>query len=74
MARGVLWSQYHSICYSHKVKHIDNSLNAFEYAFKKLSKIIKNNKKIENNLLGKPCETVFTRVADFQAVATSQKE
>ncbi len=74
MARGVLWSQYHSICYSHEVKHIDNSLNAFEYAFKKLSKIIKNNKKIENNLLGKPCETVFTRVADFQAVATSQKE
>ena len=73
MFRGVLWSQYHSICYSHKEKHIDYSLNAFEDAFKKLSKIVKNNKKIENNLLGKPCETVFTRVADFQAVATSQK-
>ena len=73
MFRGVLWSQYHSICYSHKEKHIDYSLNAFEDAFKKLGKIIKNNKKIENNLLGKPCETVFTRVADFQAVATSQK-
>ena len=73
MFRGVLWSQYHSISYSHKEKHIDHSLNAFEDAFKKLAKIVKNNKKIENNLLGKPCETVFTRVADFQAVATSQK-
>ena len=74
MYRGVLWSQYHSICYSHKEKHIDHSLNAFEYAFKKLRKIVKNNQKIENNLLGKPCETVFTRVADFQTVATSQKK
>lgn len=73
MFRGVLWSQYHSISYSHKKKHIDSSLNAFEDAFKKLSKIVKNNKSIENSLIGKPCETVFTRVADFQAVATSQK-
>ena len=73
MFRGVLWSQYHSISYSHKKKHIDTSLNAFEDAFKKLSKIVKNNKSIENSLIGKPCETVFTRVADFQAVATSQK-
>jgi glutamate-1-semialdehyde 2,1-aminomutase/spore coat polysaccharide biosynthesis protein SpsF len=73
MFRGVLWSQYHSICFSHKEKHIDYSLNAFEDAFKKLRSIIRNNKKIENYLLGKPCETVFTRVADFQAVATSQK-
>ena len=74
ITRGVLWSQYHSISYSHKKRHIDNSLNAFEYALKKLRKIIKNKHKIENNLLGKPCETVFTRVADFQAVATSQKK
>ncbi len=73
MCRGVLWSQYQSISYSHKEKHIDSSLNAFEDAFKILRKIVKNNKKIENNLIGKPCETVFTRVADFQAVATSQK-
>ena len=73
MFRGVLWSQYHSICYAHKEKHIDYSLNVFEDAFKKLNKIIKNNKNIENSLLGKPCETVFTRVADFQSVATSQK-
>ena len=41
--------------------------------FKKLKKIVKDNKRIENYLLGKPCETVFTRVADFQSVATSQK-
>ena len=74
MSRGVLWSQYHSISYSHKNKHIDYSLNAFEDSFKKLNKIIKNNKRIENHLLGKPCETVFTRVADFQSVATSQKK
>ncbi|MDC1045883.1 aminotransferase class III-fold pyridoxal phosphate-dependent enzyme [Candidatus Pelagibacter sp.] len=74
MFRGVLWSQYHSICYSHKNLHIDKSLNAFEDAFKKLKNIVKNKKSIENNLLGKPCETVFTRVADFQSVATSQKK
>ena len=73
MTRGVLWSQYQSISYSHKEKHIDKSLNAFEDAFKRLKNIIKQGKKIENNLLGKPCETVFTRVADFQAAATSQK-
>jgi len=73
MFRGVLWSQYHSISYSHKEKHIDYSLNAFEDAFQKLNKIIKTNRSIENNLIGKPCETVFTRVADFQSVATSQK-
>ena len=32
-----------------------------------------NKKNIENYLIGKPCQTVFTRVADFQSVATSQK-
>ena len=73
MFREVLWSQYHSMCYSHKNSHIDKSLNAFEDAFKKLRNIIKNKKNIENSLIGKPCETVFTRVADFQSVATSQK-
>ena len=73
MVRGVLWSQYHSLSYSHKKKHIDKSLNAFEDAFKKLNLIIKNNRKIEGYLLGKPCKTVFTRVADFQAAATSQR-
>jgi glutamate-1-semialdehyde aminotransferase len=73
MFREVLWSQYHSICYSHKNSHIDKSLNAFEDAFKKLKNIVKNKKRIENSLIGKPCETVFTRVADFQSVATSQK-
>ena len=73
MFREVLWSQYHSMCYSHKNSHIDKSLNAFEDAFKKLRNIVKNKKSIEDNLLGKPCETVFTRVADFQSVATSQK-
>ena len=74
MFREVLWSQYHSISYSHKNLHIDKSLNAFEAAFKKLKNIVKNNNSIENNLLGKPCETVFTRVADFQSVATSQRK
>ena len=33
-----------------------------------------NKKNIEDYLLGKPYETVFTRVADFQSVATSQKK
>jgi glutamate-1-semialdehyde 2,1-aminomutase len=73
MARGVLWSQYHSICYAHKKYHIDKSLNAFEDSFKILSKIIRSGKKLENNLLGKPCLPFFTRVADFNAAALSQK-
>ncbi len=73
MKRGVLWSQYHSMSYSHKNSHIETSLNAFEDSFKILKKIVMNNKNIENYLHGKPCETVFTRVADFQSVATSQK-
>ena len=73
MIKGVLWSQYHSISFSHKNSHIDHTLNAFEDSFKKLKKIIENNKTVENYLYGKPCQTVFTRVADFQSVATSQK-
>lgn len=73
MVRGVLWSQYHSISYAHKNKHIDKTLNAFEDSLKKIKKIIHSNKKFESFLLGKPCEAVFTRVADFQSVATSQK-
>ena len=73
MVKGVLWSQYHSISYAHKNKHIDKTLNAFEDSLKKIRKIVHNKKRFENYLLGKPCEAVFTRVADFQSVATSQK-
>jgi glutamate-1-semialdehyde 2,1-aminomutase len=72
--RGVLWSQYHSISYSHKKNHIDKTLNVFEDSFKIFKKIVENNKRIENYLIGKPCEAVFTRVADFQSVAMSQKK
>ena len=72
--RGVLWSQYHSISYAHKKKHIDQTLNAFDDAFKIFRNIKNNNQKIENFLDGKPCEAVFTRVADFQSVAMSQKK
>lgn len=71
---GILWSQYHSISYSHKSIHIKKTLEAFEKAFKKFKNIVSKNKKIENYLDGKPCETVFTRVSDFQSVATSQKK
>ena len=69
-----MWSQYHSISFSHKNSHIDKTLNVFEDSFKIFNKIIKKNKKIENHLVGKPCEAVFTRVADFQSVAMSQKK
>jgi len=49
-------------------------LNAFEDAFKVLSKIIKSGKKIENSLIGKPCLPFFTRVADFNAAALNAKD
>ena len=74
MSRGVLWSQYQSISFAHKKEHIYKSLNAFEDAFKVLSKIVKSGKKIENSLIGKPCLPFFTRVADFNAAALNSKD
>ena len=71
---GILWSQYHSISFAHKKKHINATLKSFEVIFKKLKNIIDNKEKLERYLNGKPCQPVFTRVADFLAVAMGQKK
>jgi len=71
---GVLWSQYHSISYGHKSKHIIKTLTSFDIALEKLKKIFDKKENLKKYLEGKPCEPVFTRVADFQSVAVGQKK
>jgi len=62
--RGILWSGFHNLSYSHSVKDIEYTLKAYFDVFKVIDYALQNGK--ENELLkGEIVKPVFRRVANF---------
>ena len=71
--RGILWAAYHAISYSHKIKEINITLNAFDEIFLKFkNNFIKKNLNLRNNIEGKVVRPVFRKVADFNSYTTKK--
>tara|TARA_B100000989_G_scaffold100035_1_gene73028 strand:- start:1357 stop:2733 length:1377 start_codon:yes stop_codon:yes gene_type:complete len=66
--RGILWSAYHAISYCHTTKEINKTVNAFDFVFKKIRKIIDSEHKFISYLEGKPVKPVFRKVTDFNSM------
>lgn len=72
-ARGILWTSYHAMAFSHQIEDMDYALNAYDDALKGLAGLIHNGKDILSQLEGEPVKPVFRKVADFLSY-TRQKE
>ncbi len=62
--RGILWSGFHNMCYSHTDEDIAYTLNVYQEVLQLFKEAIEN-KSLETQLLGEPVEAVFRKVSDF---------
>ena len=56
--RGILWSGFHNLCYSHQQEDIDNLLDAYREIFPVLKKVVEIGN-IDSHLRGKMIQPVF---------------
>lgn len=68
--RGILWTAYHAISWSHKTKDIKFTLTAFDETMLIFKKIISSNKPLKSFIEGEPVKPVFRKVADFNSYTT----
>jgi glutamate-1-semialdehyde aminotransferase len=62
--RGILWSGFHNISYSHSVDDIEYTLEAFEASLRILKRAV-DNSEVVKKLKGMPVEPVFRKTSNF---------
>ena len=62
--RGILWSGFHNMCFSHTDDDINYTLSVYQEVLAMLKDAIASNT-IKEKLLGIPVEAVFRKVSNF---------
>ena len=62
--RGILWSGFHNMSFSHSDEDIEYTLNAYREVLPVLKKAV-DEKNVSGYLKGKPVEPVFRKTSDF---------
>lgn len=62
--RGILWSGFHNMCFSHTDEDINYTLSAYRQVLQLLKEAVQN-KTVQTQLLGDPLEAVFRKVSNF---------
>ena len=62
--RGILWSGFHNITFSHTTKDVDYTLEAYREVLKIVKKAVKKNK-VAELLRGEPVQSVFRKTDSF---------
>ena len=65
--RGILWTAYHALCYSHSMEDIEFALNCYEDVFRLFKDVVDKKKNLRSLIEGIPVKPVFRKVADFNA-------
>jgi glutamate-1-semialdehyde 2,1-aminomutase len=73
LRRGVLWTAYHAICYSHKEEQIDYTLNCLDDIFPIFRDIVEKKKSLPSLIEGIPVRPVFRKVSDFNSYIQKDK-
>jgi len=68
--RGVLWTAYHALSWSHSEKQIDFTLNAYNEVLSLFSDYVVKGRKLGSLIEGNPVKPVFRKVADFNSYTT----
>jgi len=67
LRRGVLWTAYHALSWSHDEADIDTTLDAYDEALGLFRDVITKGMKFRNLIEGSPVQAVFRNVADFNS-------
>lgn len=70
LRRGILWTAYHALCYSHKDSDIDFTLNAYEDVLRLFKQVVERGRSLRPLIEGVPVRPVFRKVADFNSYVT----
>jgi len=62
--RGILWSGFHNMCFTHTAADIEHTLAAYREVLPLLKQAVDNNA-IDSLLKGTPVEAVFRKVSNF---------
>lgn len=73
LRRGILWTAYHALCYSHKESDIDETLNAYDDVLRLFKKVVDLNQPLRGLIEGEPVKPVFRKVADFNSYVTKKR-
>jgi hypothetical protein len=65
--RGILWTAYHALTYSHSLEDIAFTLNCYEDVFKLFKNVLDKKLDILSLIEGVPVKPVFRKVADFNS-------
>lgn len=71
--RGILWSAYHALSWSHNEQDIQYTLNAFDETMALFKKVILGNQSLRSMIEGEPVKPVFRKVADFNSYTSTSK-
>ena len=71
--RGILWTAYHALSYSHKREDIEYTLNCYEDVLKLFKYIVDKKKDLRSLIEGIPVKPVFRKVADFNSYTVKTK-
>jgi hypothetical protein len=63
--KGILWSGFHNMCYSHTDEDVAYTLKAYR-AVLELLKIAVAKNEVADSLKGKPVEAVFRKLSDVK--------
>ena len=71
--RGILWTAYHALSYSHKREDIEYTLNCYEDVLKLFKDAVGKKKNLRTLIEGVPVKPVFRKVADFNSYTLKAK-
>ena len=71
--RGILWTAYHALSYSHKAEDIEYTLNCYEDVLKLFKDAVGKKKNLRTLIEGVPVKPVFRKVADFNSYTLKAK-
>ena len=71
--RGILWTAYHALSYSHKMEDIEFTLSCYDDVLGLFSGIVDKNEKLRPLIEGIPVKPVFRKVADFMSYTIKEK-
>lgn len=71
--RGILWTAYHALCFSHKDAEIDYTLAAYDEVLGLFRRVLDGKDTLRDKIEGEPVKPVFRKVADFNSYVTKKR-
>lgn len=72
--RGILWTAYHALSWSHSMDDIDYTLAAYDEVLGLFKKVVGQGQALRPLIEGEPVKPVFRKVADFNSYVTKKRD